>query len=135
MRVERQCLLCGHKWLNGTFICERCEERDRGITCPGEKKRPAFAVTKRKAPMPVSADFMARITRAAQAAREACARENLSFVLVVEPFDVPTGVFVATDENDDEYRTVNKAREMLAGAVERLSHSRYAVIKTEGTKP
>lgn len=81
--------------------------------------------------MSIPEDVMARVAGAIATIRRACADANLSFVAVVEPRDVRTGVMIATDEDDQTERTVRLARDLLERGAERLRHAHYAVVTTD----
>jgi hypothetical protein len=86
--------------------------------------------------MAIPPEIEARLLRAVEEIRETCARENLSFVLVTEPIDVRTGVFLITESDENSEDALCRMRVMLMGAVERLANrERHAVIEVDAKKP
>lgn len=81
--------------------------------------------------MSIPPELRARLERTCEEVRAVAERENLKFVLVVEPKEERTGCFIMSDDDSDDPRIVRGMRELLIGGVERLTHTRYNVIKTQ----
>lgn len=78
--------------------------------------------------MPFPPEVLARVTALASEVQSACARANVTFVLVLEPRDVRTGVLIVTEDVEPTERTVRETRGLLEAAAERLRHTHYAVV-------
>lgn len=86
--------------------------------------------------MPLPQDVIDRLARAGQEIRAICQRENLTFVLVAEPKDVPTGVVILSDDDRDDAQSIRDTRETLAAAVRRMEGQHFNLVKAPlGDKP